>query len=349
MLAVGIPDYRLPRKNLENDIRFICQHNVEIKTGRSFGKDFTIDELLKQGYKAVFLAIGAHLNQKMNTPGEDAAGIIPGISFLRRVNLGEKVKVGEKVAVIGGGNVAIDAARTALRLGAKEVFIVYRRTRDEMPANDEEIEEAEHEKIKILYLVAPTRILAENGKVKGLECQRMELGAFDASGRRRPVPVKGSEFVLDVDMAIPAIGYMPDLSCLPRNDGFKTTKAGTLSVDAITLATHLPGVFAGGDVVTGPSTVVEAMASGYRAAVSIDRYLKGQDLYKDRFYRAERRADVPKAEAEEGEETTVKPRAGMPATAADRRVCTFEEVNLGFDEETAIREAKRCLRCDLER
>ena len=275
MLAVGIPDYRLPRKNLENDIRFICQHNVEIKTGKSFGKDFTIDELLKQGYKAVFLAIGAHLNQKMNTPGEDAAGVIPGISFLRRVNLGEKVKVGEKVAVIGGGNVAIDAARTALRLGAKEVSIVYRRTRDEMPANDEEIEEAEHEKIKILYLVAPTRILAENGKVKGLECQRMELGAFDASGRRRPVPVKGSEFVLEVDMAIPAIGYMPDLSCLPQNDGFKTTKAGTLSVDPITLATHLPGVFAGGDVVTGPSTIVEAMAGGYRAAVSIDRYLRG--------------------------------------------------------------------------
>jgi NADH-quinone oxidoreductase subunit F len=349
MLAVGIPDYRLPRKNLENDIRFICQHNVEIKTGRSFGKDFTIDELLKQEYKAVFLAIGAHLNQKMNTPGEDADGVSPGISFLRRVNLGERVKVGEKVAVIGGGNVAIDAARTALRLGAKEVSIVYRRTRDEMPANDEEIEEAEHEKIKILYLVAPTRILAENGKVKGLECQRMELGAFDASGRRRPVPVKGSEFVLGVDMVIPAIGYMPDLSCLPQNDGFKTTKAGTLSVDPITLATHLPGVFAGGDVVTGPSTVVEAMASGYRAAISIDRYLKGQDLYKDRFYQAERRADVPKTETEEGEETPVKPRADMPAMAVDRRVCTFEEVNFGFDEETAIREAKRCLRCDLER
>ncbi|MGE5842903.1 MAG: NADH-ubiquinone oxidoreductase-F iron-sulfur binding region domain-containing protein, partial [Deltaproteobacteria bacterium] len=165
MLAVGIPDYRLPRKNLENDIRFIRQHNVEIKTGKSFGRDFTIDELLKQGYKAVFLAIGAHLNQKMNTPGEDAAGVIPGIGFLRSVNLGEKVKVGDKVAVIGGGNVAIDAARPALRLGAKEVSIVYRRTRDEMPANDEEIEEAEHEKIKILYLVAPTRILSENGKV----------------------------------------------------------------------------------------------------------------------------------------------------------------------------------------
>ena len=228
----------------------------------------------------MFLALGAHLNQKMNIPGEEAKGVFPGVDFLRRVNLGEKIEVGEKVAVIGGGNVAFDAARTALRLGAKEVSIVYRRTRDEMPANDEEIEEAEHEKIKLLYLVAPTRIMTENGKVKGLECQRMELGDFDASGRRRPVPVKGSEFVMEVDGVIPAIGYIPDLSCLPQNDGFKTTKAGTLSVDPITMATHLPGVFAGGDLVSGPSTVVEAMASGYRAALSIDRYLKGKDLYQ---------------------------------------------------------------------
>jgi len=349
MLAVGIPDYRLPRNNLENDIRFICQHHVEIKTGRTLGKDFTLQDLFSQGFKAVFLAMGAHLNQKMNTPGEDSDGVIPGINFLRQVNLGKKIEVGKKVAVIGGGNVAIDAARTALRLGAQEVSIVYRRTRDEMPANDEEIEEAEHEKIKILYLVAPTRIITGNGKVEGLECQRMELGAFDSSGRRRPIPMKGSEFLLEVDMVIPAIGYMPDLSCLPQNDGFKTTKAGTLTVDPVTLGTHLRGVFAGGDMVTGPSTVVEAMASGHRAAISIDRYLKGKDLYQNRIYEAERRADVPKTEGAEGEETVVKPRAAMPATPVDRRVCTFEEVNLGFDEVTAVREAKRCLRCDLER
>jgi len=348
MLTVGIPDYRLPRKVLENDVRFICQHNVEIRTGKMLGRDFTINDLLQQGYKAVFLALGAHLNQKMNIPGEEARGVLPGVTFLRKVNLGEKVKVGEKVAVIGGGNVAIDTARTALRLGTKEVSIVYRRTRDEMPANDEEIEEAEHEKIKILYLMAPTRVMTEKGKVKGLECQRMELGDFDASGRRRPVPVKGSEFVMEVDTVIPAIGYVPDLRCLPSNDGFQVTKGGTLSVDPITLATHLPGVFAGGDVVTGPSTVVEAMAQGYRAAISIDRYLKGEDLYKDRIYEALRRADVPKDEEEREEGEAVKPRARMPAMAVDRRVCTFEEVNLGFDEETAIREAKRCLRCDLE-
>ncbi|HSB03739.1 MAG TPA: NADH-ubiquinone oxidoreductase-F iron-sulfur binding region domain-containing protein [Thermodesulfobacteriota bacterium] len=348
MLAVGIPDYRLPRKILENDIRFICQHHIEIRTNKALGRDFAIDDLFKQGYKAVFLAMGAHLNQKMNTPGEEAKGVFPGVDFLRRVNLGETIEVGEKVAVIGGGNVAFDAARTALRLGAKEVSIVYRRTRDEMPANDEEIEEAEHERIKLLYLVAPTRIITENGKVKGLECQRMELGDFDASGRRRPVPIKGSDFVMEVNGVIPAIGYIPDLSCLPQNDGFKTTKAGTLSVDSMTLATHLPGVFAGGDLVSGPSTVVEAMASGYRAALSIERYLKGKDLYKDRAYQALERADVPKTEEEEGAVEATKPRATMASMAADRRVCTFEEVNLGFDEETAIREAKRCLRCDLE-
>lgn len=348
MLAVGIPDYRLPRAILENDIRYICQHNVEIRNGQALGRDFTIDDLFQQGYKAVFVATGAQRDQKLNIPGEDARGVQPGVDFLRRVNLGEKVEIGDKVAVIGGGNVAIDAARTALRRGAKEVSIVYRRTRGEMPANDEEIEEADHEKIKLLYLVAPARIIAENGRVKALECQRMKLGDFDASGRRRPVPIPESEFELSVDAVIPAIGYVPDLSCLPQGDGFRITKTGTLFVDPITLATHIPGVFAGGDMVTGPSTVVEAMAQGHRAAISIDRYLKSQSLPDNRAYEALRRAEVAKIEEEEKEGATIKPRAMMPATAAGRRVCTFEEVNLGFDEETAVREARRCLRCDLE-
>jgi NADPH-dependent glutamate synthase beta subunit-like oxidoreductase len=258
------------------------------------------------------------------------------------------MKVGRRVAVVGGGNVAIDAARTALRLGAEEVMILYRRTRDEMPANAEEIEEAEHEKVKFHYLVAPTRILTQNGKVVGIECQRMQLGDFDASGRRRPIPVKGSEFSIEVDGVISAIGYVPDLSCLPLNDGFKATRAGTLAVDPVTMATPVAGVFAGGDVVSGASTVVEAMAGGYRAAVSIDRYLRGKDLYQDRAFQALRRADVPKALEEEGTEA-IRPRASMPAMDPKQRVCTFEEVNLGFDEETALREAKRCLRCDLER
>jgi NADH-quinone oxidoreductase subunit F len=217
-----------------------------------------------------------------------------------------------------------------------------------MPANTEEVEEAEDEKIKILYLLAPTRILTENGRVKGMECVRMELGDYDESGRRRPIPVKGSELLLEVDTIIPEVGYKPELTCLSADQGFKITKAGTLAADPITLVTHIAGVFAGGDVVTGPSTVVGAMADGYRAAISIDRYLKGQDLYQDRVYRAMRRADVPKTEAEGEEVEAIKPRARMPYMGVGRRVRTFSEVNLGFSEETAIREAKRCLRCDLE-
>ena len=348
MLAVGIPDFRLPPAILEYDINFIRQHNVEIRMNQALGRDFTVDDLFKQGYKAVFLALGAHGNPRLNIPGEDAKGVLAGVDFLRRVNLGEEVEVGEKVAVIGGGDVAIDAARMAVRLGAREVSIVYRRTKEEMPANAEEVEEAEDEKIKLLYLLAPTRIVTENGHVKGMECVRMELGDYDESGRRRPVPVKGSEFIMELDTIIPEVGYKPELACFKKEEGFKITRTGTLGPDPVTLATHIPGVFAGGDVVTGPSTIVQAMAQGYQAAVSIDRYLKGQDLYKERVFRPARRADVPKTEVEAGEVEAIKPRARMPYMGVGRRVRTFSEVNLGFSEETALREACRCLRCDLE-
>ncbi len=348
MLAVGIPDFRLPPSILEYDLDFIRQHNVEIRTNQALGKDFTVQDLFTQGYKAVFLALGAHGNPRLNIPGEDARGVLPGVDFLRRVNLGEEVEVGESVAVIGGGDVAIDAARMAMRLGAREVSIVYRRTKEEMPANAEEVEEAEDEKIKILYLLAPTSILTENGRVKGMECVRMELGDYDESGRRRPVPVKGSEFIMKLDTVIPEVGYKPELICFKTEEGFKISKAGTLCPDPVTLATHIPGVFAGGDVVTGPSTIVQAMAQGYQAAISIDRYLKGQDLYQDRVYRPQRRADVPKTETDTGEVEAIKPRARMPYMGVGRRVRTFSEVNLGFSEETAIRESCRCLRCDLE-
>jgi NADH-quinone oxidoreductase subunit F len=348
MLAVGIPDFRLPPTILDYDLSFICQHNVGIRTNQALGRDFTIDSLFQQGYRAVFLALGAHGNPRLNIPGEEAEGVLAGVDFLRRVNLGQRVVVGEKVAVIGGGDVAIDAARMAVRLGARDVYIVYRRTKEEMPANPEEIEEAEDEKIKTLYLIAPTRILTEKGRVKGMECIRMELGDYDESGRRRPVPVKGSEFIMDVDTIIPEVGYKPELACFKPEEGFKITRAGTLEADPITLATHIPGVFAGGDVVTGPSTIVQAMAQGYQAAVSIDRYLKGQDLRQGRVYQPLRRADVPKAEEEAEEVEAIKPRSRAPYLGVGRRVRTFSEVNLGYAEETAIREAKRCLRCDLE-
>jgi len=348
MLSVGIPAFRLPREIIDYDIRFICQHNVEIQTGKALGRDFTIDSLLKEGYKSVLLALGAHGNTRLGIPGEDAQGVLPGVAFLRRVNLGEDVEVGTKVAVIGGGDVAIDASRMALRLGAKEVDIVYRRTQEEMPANVEEIEEAEDEKIRMLYLLAPTRILTDNGRVKGMECIRMELGDYDESGRRRPIPVKGSEFVLDVDTVIPEIGYKPELTCLPNDKGLEITRSGTLSADPISLATPIAGVFAAGDVVTGPSTIVQAMEKGYQAALSIDRYIKGQDLYENRVFRPMRRAGVPRDEVEGEEVEAIKPRARMPYMGVGRRVRTFSEVNLGFGEETAIHEAKRCLRCDME-
>ncbi len=349
MLSVGIPDFRLPRDVLGHDIDFIRLHNVEIVTGKALGKDFAVKDLFGQGFKAVFLAMGANLDQKLGIPGEDVEGVLPGVEFLRRANLGEKVKVGKKVAVIGGGNVAVDAARVAVRNGAKSVTIIYRRTRDEMPASVEEIEEAEDEKIEIEFLLAPLKVIAKKGKVAGIECQKMTLGEYDESGRARPVPVPGSERVIEADTIISAIGYAPEILRLSENGHFPRNKNGTLVVDDVTLATNVPGVFAGGDVVTGASTVVQAMAGGWRAAVSVDRYLKGQDLYKDRIYTAAKRADVPRDEAAAEAAGEARGRAVMPQLGAAMRVCSFTEVNTGFDEQTALSEAKRCLRCDLER
>jgi NADH-quinone oxidoreductase subunit F len=349
MLVSGIPRFRLPLEVIEHDIQFIRQHNVEIVTGKELGKDFTINDLFQQGYKAVFLGLGAGLDQRLNIPGEDAKGVLKGVEFLRQVNLGKKVAIGEKVTIIGGGNVAIDAARMAMRTGAKDATIIYRRTREEMPANPEEIEEAEDEKIKIMYLLSPARIITGKRRVKGIECLRMELGDYDSTGRARPVPIPGSEFVIETDTVISAIGYMPELNFMPEDGRFMKNKDGTLAVDPVTLATGVPGVFAGGDVVTGPSTVVEAMSGGYCAAISIDRYLKGQDLYKNRLYEPLRRASVMRTEEEAEEAGSEKARYHMATLESENRIASFSEVNLGFDEETAVREAKRCLRCDLER
>ncbi|TET38558.1 MAG: hypothetical protein E3J65_05015 [Dehalococcoidia bacterium] len=345
MLAVGIPDYRLPKDTLQKDIDFITGLGVEIKTNTPIGKELTLNHLLEQWYKAIFIAAGAHSGQRLGIPGEDLEGVFDGVSFLKDINLGNKVKIGGRVAVIGGGNVAIDAARSALRLGAEEVSIIYRRTREEMPANVEEIEEAEHEGVKITYLAAPTKVIGSNGKVEALECLRMELGEFDASGRRRPIPIEGSEFTIDVDTIIAAIGQAPDLSFLPSDSGFEIAKGQTFVVDPVTLATNQPGIFAGGDLVTGPATVIEAMAAGERAAISIDRYLQGKSMTEDRLRQPEKRLEIPRA-VEELEE---KGRTKMPTLPMRERLGSIEEVNLGYSEERAIEEARRCLRCDLER
>lgn len=275
MLHVGVPEYRLPRDIIKREVDAIRDLGVEIKTNTPVGKDLTIDKLFGQGFKTVFVAVGAHRSQKLGVPGEDAPGVTPGVDFLRALNLGQKPKVGDKVAVIGGGNVAIDAARSALRVGAKKVFILYRRTRQEMPATREEIEAAEEEGIELQYLVAPVEVVASNGKVSALRCNRMELGEPDASGRRRPMPIKGSEFDIELDTIIPAIGQAIDLSFNAGSSGIETVRGNALQVDLETLATTRAGVFAGGDAVTGPATAIEAIAAGHRAANSIVKYLGG--------------------------------------------------------------------------
>lgn len=274
MMHLGIPEYRLPREVLMSDIEFITDLGVEIRLNTPLTKDFTVDDLFKQGYRAVFLGVGAYKGLKLRIPGEDEfEGIVDCIEFLRRVNLGEKRKPGSKVIVIGGGNSAIDSARVALRLGCEEVTILYRRSRKEMPANPWEVEAAEQEGVKIHYLAAPVKIIGSNGKVKGLLCTKMKLGKPDASGRRAPIPIEGSEFEVEADLIIPAISQEPDLSFLPENHGFEISKWNSFVVDDKTMATNREGVYAGGDAVSGPATVVEAIRSGHIAASAIKDYL----------------------------------------------------------------------------
>ena len=274
MLAVGIPDYRLPKAILEQEIDAVRGLGIEIRYESTLGKDFSLDDLPKQGYKAIFIAVGAHKGMSMRTPGEDTPGVVSGVNLLRDLNLGKKVTIGQKVGVIGGGNVAIDAARCSLRCGAEEVTIFYRRSRAEMPASEEEIEAALHEKIKIEYLTAPQEVMVIGNSVAGLRLIRMELGEPDTSGRRRPVPIEGSQFEVQLDMIIPAIGQRSDLSFISEGDAIKTTRWGTIVVDPDTLATGKRGVFAGGDCVDGPGIAIQAIAAGKKAAESINNYLQ---------------------------------------------------------------------------
>jgi len=275
MLWLGIPEYRLPRDIIEVEVEAIKALGVELKLNTPVGKDLTIDDLLAQGYKGVFIGVGAHRGLKLGVPGEDDfEGFLDCIVFLRRVNLGDKTRPGKKVVVIGGGNSAIDAARTSLRLGCEKVTILYRRSRREMPANPWEVEEAEHEGVKIHYLAAPAKILGENGKVTGMECIRMQLGKLDASGRRAPVPIQGSEFNVEADVIVPAISQQPDISWLHEGHDLQISRWDSFVVNEETMQTNREGIYAGGDAVTGPSTVIEAIAAGHRAATHMDRYLR---------------------------------------------------------------------------
>ncbi|MBW1911932.1 MAG: FAD-dependent oxidoreductase, partial [Deltaproteobacteria bacterium] len=340
MMKWGIPDYRLPQEILNKDIEFIKRLGVEIKTNTPIGADLTLDGLLKKGFKAVFLGVGAQKSMRLGVEGEDLKGVIHGIDYLSEINAGKEVSLGDRVAVVGGGNVAIDVVRTALRKGSKEAFIIYRRSREEMPALDEEIEEAEEEGVKINYLAAPERIVGMDGKVSGVECIRMKLGEPDESGRRRPVPIPGSEFTLEVDAVVPAIGQSIDLSFLPEDKKWDISKRGRLEVDLVTGATNVEGIFAGGDMVTGPATVVEAIGAGRKAAISIARYLTGLDLHEGR----EKELPVVEPEPEGVEKEARRHPSKLPVS---ERIKDFKEVQKGFAEEEAVAEATRCLNCGI--
>ena len=333
LLRYGIPEHRLPKKVLDNEISYIEELGVEVKTNTPVKK---IEDIFNKGYEAIFLATGAGESVKMGIPGEDAKGVIHALDFLKRVNSGTKVSLGQKVAVIGGGNAAIDAARVACRLGAKEVSIVYRRSRAEMPAVASEVDEAEHEGVELHILAAPVKVLTKNGRITGIQCIRMKLGDPDASGRRRPVPIEGSEFEMDVDNVIMAVGQAIDKTALPKE--LEYTSWGTLSVDQVTLQTNIEGVFAGGDLVSGPADVIAAIAAGKEAAISIDRHLRGVDLKAGR--------PTPITRVKEVSKKGVVPQARQPVPALElQKRKGFAEVELGFDEKAAVEEAKRCLNC----
>ncbi len=339
MLSVGIPAYRLPRDIINQEIETIRSLGVEFRTGVELGKEITVAGLREEGYKAIFLGIGSHECKVLGIEGEDLEGVHPGVDFLREINLGKKIDLGDKVVVIGGGNVAMDSVRTALRNGAKQPMVVYRRSEAEMPASVEEINECREENIEIMPLTAPVRIIGKNGRVTGVECIRMELGDVDAGGRRRPVPVAGSEFVIEADAVIPAIGQESDWACLTDECACTLNDWGTMAVDAVTLQTGDADIFAGGDAVTGPATVVDAIAAGQRAAESIHRFIQGEDLYAGRDEPAQVAEDIPL------DGVAPKSRRPMPVRDACTRIADYGEVQLGYDEDAGALESDRCLAC----
>jgi formate dehydrogenase major subunit len=340
MLRYGIPAFRLPRQVLDAEIQMIRNLGAEFRLGKRLGRDFTLDDL-RRDFDAVFLAIGAQGSRDLGCPGEDLA--TPALEFLEKLTDGPPPAVGSDVVVVGGGNTAMDACRCAVRLGAKSVRVLYRRTRREMPCLMEEVEAAEAESVKIEFLVAPVRLERKAGKLS-LTCQRMELGPPDESGRARPVPVPGSEFEVLATCVIAAIGQSVDLQ--PINSAQLTLSKWGIAADPRTLATNLPGVFAGGDAVTGPDLAVRAVAAGKLAAASIDQYLNGKKVIG-----APESVSVVLGKLSE-EELAIflrgveqAPRAPMPHLPMEKRRTTFEEVELGFSPEAATRESRRCLGC----
>jgi homotetrameric NADPH-dependent glutamate synthase len=343
MLRFGIPEYRLPKDVLNQEIEYIKRLGVEIKVDTKIGREIQLEEL-KKSYQAIFVATGAHESTKLNIPGEDSQGVIPAIDFLRDTNMGRQVDVGQKVAVIGGGNTAVDAARVARRLGA-EVKVVYRRSRAEMPATPAEVHGAEEEGIELMFLTNPTKIVAVDGKVSGIECIKMKLGEPDASGRRRPIPIEGSESVLEVDTVITALGQVSVLG-FAKELGIEISGRGTISTDEA-LATNVEGIFAGGDVVTGPSIAIEAIAAGKRAALSIDEYLRGEPLSSKE---EKRQPEELSAEEVSALKSCFPSQSKVPMKESDpkERIRDSREVEQGYSISEAQAEAERCLATQIE-
>jgi len=349
MLYSAIPSYRLHREVITKEIESLFNENIALKCNTTLGREITLDSLFDDGFKAIFVAIGAHKSVKLDLAGEDLPGVYPSIQFLKAFNLrGETLAKGH-VGVIGGGNSAIDAARVAIRQsGVDRVTVFYRRGREEMPAFAEEIEAALQEGIEIETLISPIRILSEGGRLSGIECIKNELGALDTSGRRRPVAIRGSEHIISLDTLIVAISEGSDIDCVTvagANRLEVDDRRNTVVVDPEVLSTNRPGVFAGGDVVTGPNTVVDAIAAGKRVAVMIDRYLRGEDLRQPSKVRVPQHYIAPaKTNGHEQPPT----RAEIPRIPLDERKHGFHEVELALSVELATQEAARCLRCDIE-
>jgi len=367
MLRYGIPSYRLPRDVVDEETNMLWRLGVELEVNTRLGVDFQLDDLTSE-YDAVFLALGAFNSNDMGIPGEDADGVVTAVDFLGELELKGDVHVGHRVTVIGGGFTAMDACRTSIRKGANEVTCVYRRSRKEMPAHHTEVDEAEEEGVKLELLVAPVRVVSdEAGKVIGIEVQRMELGEPDASGRRRPVPVEGSESIIECDQVITAIGQYPNLDGTSEEQGVKRTRWRTVAVDEFTLQTADPRVFAGGDVVLGAQTVIQAVAQGKKAAWSIDAYLRGApmdevsrelvELRATPFFSAmSKKTDLDPAIARLAEIPPVfidmttdvshpAPPADMPKCSPEARKTNFDQIEQGFTEEEARRGAELCLDC----
>ena len=343
MMRYGIPEYRLPKADLQEEIDSILDMGVDIEFNKKLGRDFTFDSLKESGFDAIFVGIGAWLGSTVRTPGNELEGVIQGVDFLRDVELGIAPKLHGSVFVIGGGNTAIDAARTALRYGADTVSIVYRRTEAEMPAAVEEIHEAKEENVELNILTSPVEYLGENGRLATVILLRMELGEPDSSGRRRPVPIEGSEFDRPVDFIIEAIGQSIDTSDL---ESLELDRWNSIAADESTFTTNIDGVFAGGDVVAGPSIIISAVAHGRKAAFTMDQYLRGKRIQaEDRFLFKVAKEDFGQLRNDDFKIYPAIKRKKIEVVDTARRVKSFEEVELGFTEENLIEETKRCLEC----